>query len=181
MLHHPFYKAVLLGLSAILLSFMLSTSANAQTTYHLHKESSSTSGLNQLKTAGPDAATSAITSANLKNLATGKYIVVEVPPSTLTGPVVITVGGQASSGITFTVTPKINNLSPTAGAIGTSVTILHQLLLLRLPRVCRLVAPAEFQLPRHRALLPAQAISLSCRRGEFELNPMRSINSRKDS
>ncbi|HYJ84990.1 MAG TPA: IPT/TIG domain-containing protein [Pyrinomonadaceae bacterium] len=50
-------------------------------------------------------------------------IVIQVPPGTLTGPVVVTVGGQASGGVTFTVTPKINSLSPTAGGSGTSVTI----------------------------------------------------------
>src|SRR5712691_12186618 len=54
----------------------LSPSANAQTaTYHLHKEASSTSGLFQLKTAGPDGTSLAVQSANLKNLAVGEYLI----------------------------------------------------------------------------------------------------------
>jgi YD repeat-containing protein len=44
-------------------------------TYHLHKESSTTSGLFQLKTAGPDGTSLAITSANLKNVAAGEYLI----------------------------------------------------------------------------------------------------------
>lgn len=50
-------------------------------------------------------------------------IAVPVPAAATTGPVVVTVNGQASNGVTFTVTPKINSLSPTSGAVGTSVTI----------------------------------------------------------
>jgi len=50
-------------------------------------------------------------------------IVAPVPVGASTGPVVVTVGGQASSGITFTVIPTINTLSPTAAPVGTSVTI----------------------------------------------------------
>lgn len=49
-------------------------------------------------------------------------IVTPVPPSTLTGPIVVKVGGQASSGIIFPVTPKINNRSPAEGVIETSIT-----------------------------------------------------------
>jgi YD repeat-containing protein len=45
------------------------------TTYHLHKELSSTTNLFQLQTSNPDGTTAAATSANLKNLATGEYIV----------------------------------------------------------------------------------------------------------
>jgi YD repeat-containing protein len=74
--HPSLTRSVLLGIFAILLAIALDGSVSAQTaTYHLHKEASSTTGLNQLKTAGPDAATSAITSANLKSLTTGEYII----------------------------------------------------------------------------------------------------------
>jgi YD repeat-containing protein len=73
---HPLLKPILLGLFAILLVFSLSNGVGAQTaTYHLHKEASSTSGLDQLKTAGPDATTVALTSVDLKSQATGEYIV----------------------------------------------------------------------------------------------------------
>jgi IPT/TIG domain len=41
-----------------------------------------------------------------------------------TGPVVVTVNGVVSNGVTFTVTPSISSLSPTSGPTGTSVTIL---------------------------------------------------------
>ena len=50
-------------------------------------------------------------------------ITVAVPAGASTGPVVVTVGGLASNGVTFTVAPKINSLSPTSGAAGDSVTI----------------------------------------------------------
>jgi carbon monoxide dehydrogenase subunit G len=52
-------------------------------------------------------------------------IVVPVPSGATTGPLVVTVGGVASNGITFTVlpTPTITSLSPTSGAVGASVTI----------------------------------------------------------
>jgi RHS repeat-associated protein len=52
-------------------------------------------------------------------------IVVPVPGAATTGNVVVTVSGVASSGTSFTVlnTPVISSLSPTAGQVGTSVTI----------------------------------------------------------
>jgi len=53
-------------------------------------------------------------------------IVAPVPGGATTGPVVVTVGGQASNGVTFTVPPpppQINSLSPTFGPIGAGVTI----------------------------------------------------------
>src|SRR2546421_8608825 len=55
----------------------LSSHVGAQTTatYHLHREASTTTGLFQLKTAGPDATTLAVQSANLKNVAAGEDIV----------------------------------------------------------------------------------------------------------
>lgn len=48
-----------------------------------------------------------------------------VPTGATTGPVVVTVGGQASTGVTFTVTPapNISGLSLSSGAIGSAVTI----------------------------------------------------------
>jgi hypothetical protein len=52
-------------------------------------------------------------------------IVVPVPSGATTGNIVVTVGGLASGGVTFTVTvaPSITSLSPTSGAVGTSVTV----------------------------------------------------------
>lgn len=50
-------------------------------------------------------------------------IVTTVPTSATTGPVVVAVGGYASNGVTFTVIPTINSLSPNSGGVGTSVTI----------------------------------------------------------
>ena len=50
-------------------------------------------------------------------------ITAPVPAAATTGPVVVTVSGQASNGVTFTVTPKVDSLNPTSGPVGTSVTI----------------------------------------------------------
>ena len=50
-------------------------------------------------------------------------ITVEVPAGGATGPVVVTVDGQASNGVTFTVTPAISALNPTSGPEGTTVEI----------------------------------------------------------
>src|SRR5216684_3305282 len=50
-------------------------------------------------------------------------IVAPVPAGATTGNVVVTVGGVASNGVSFTVAPSITSLTPTAGAVGTSVTI----------------------------------------------------------
>jgi phage tail sheath gpL-like len=50
-------------------------------------------------------------------------IVVPVPAGATTGNVVIVVLGQTSAGVLFTVSPSISSLSPTAGAVGTPVTI----------------------------------------------------------
>ena len=53
-------------------------------------------------------------------------IVATVPSGATTGNVVVTVGGQASNGVSFTITvpaPSITSLSPTSGLVGTSVTI----------------------------------------------------------
>jgi sugar lactone lactonase YvrE len=50
-------------------------------------------------------------------------IVARVPLNATTGPVVVTVGGLASNGLTFTVVPKITTLTPVSGTAGTSVTI----------------------------------------------------------
>ncbi|MGH9873710.1 MAG: IPT/TIG domain-containing protein, partial [Pyrinomonadaceae bacterium] len=66
-------RELFLTLFVLLLS---ASYANAQSaTYRLHKEASSTSGLFQLKTAGPDGTTLAVQSANLKSLAVGEYLV----------------------------------------------------------------------------------------------------------
>src|SRR5207248_11219547 len=52
-------------------------------------------------------------------------IAVPVPSGATTGNVLVTVGGHASNGVAFTVIPppSISSLSPTSGAVGTSVTI----------------------------------------------------------
>lgn len=50
-------------------------------------------------------------------------IAVPVPAGASTGSVVVRVNGQNSNGVTFTVTPKINSLTPTSGVVGTAVTI----------------------------------------------------------
>lgn len=53
-------------------------------------------------------------------------IMVPVPTGATTGNVVVTVGGVASTGVSFQVTvptPSISNLNPSSGLIGTSVTI----------------------------------------------------------
>jgi hypothetical protein len=52
-------------------------------------------------------------------------VTVNVPGGATTGNVVVTVGGQASNGVPFTVVPppNITNLSPSSGPVGTSVTI----------------------------------------------------------
>ncbi len=51
---------------------------HAQTAiYHLHKESSTTSGLLQLKTAGPDAPSAAFTSISLKSKQPGEFVIKE--------------------------------------------------------------------------------------------------------
>ncbi len=52
-------------------------------------------------------------------------IVAAAPTGATTGKVVVTVNGQASNGVEFTVAapPSISGLNPTAGPVGTSVTI----------------------------------------------------------
>jgi hypothetical protein len=56
---------------------------------------------------------------------TASSIVAAVPPGATTGPVVVTVGGIPSNGVTFTVlaSPSITSLSPTSGPIATVVTV----------------------------------------------------------
>ncbi|MCU1240214.1 MAG: domain, repeat protein, partial [Candidatus Acidoferrum typicum] len=53
-------------------------------------------------------------------------ITAPVPTGATTGNVVVTVGGQSSSGVNFTVTvpaPSITNLTPNSGPVGPSITI----------------------------------------------------------
>ena len=53
-------------------------------------------------------------------------ITVTVPTGAATGNVVVTVGGQASTGVSFSVTlpaPAITNLNPNSGTVGATVTI----------------------------------------------------------
>ena len=50
-------------------------------------------------------------------------ITVAVPAGATTGDVVVTVGGQASNGVAFTVKPAISGLNPDSGPVGASVEI----------------------------------------------------------
>lgn len=60
----------------LLVGLSFAVTAAAQTaTYRLHREASTTTNLFQLKTANPDAASLAITTANLKNVAAGEYVI----------------------------------------------------------------------------------------------------------
>ena len=71
--HHSVRLSVFL-----LVSLLTAVAAHAQSvTYRLHREASSTTGRFQLKTATPDAAILANQSANLKNVATGEYVIKE--------------------------------------------------------------------------------------------------------
>jgi hypothetical protein len=54
---------------------------------------------------------------------TDTTITVPVPAGTTTGPVVVSVGGVASSGVTFSIPPSLTGLSPLEGAVGSIVTI----------------------------------------------------------
>jgi hypothetical protein len=56
---------------------------------------------------------------------TSTSITAPVPSGATTGPVVVSVGGQASSGVTFTVTvpPGISGLLPNSGVAGSIITI----------------------------------------------------------
>jgi YD repeat-containing protein len=67
------WTVAFLMLAGVLVGASLATAQS--TTYHLHREASTTSGLFQLKTAGTDASSLTIQSANLKNLGAGEYIV----------------------------------------------------------------------------------------------------------
>ena len=50
-------------------------------------------------------------------------ILAPVPNGAATGPVTVTVGGFASNGVNFVVTPKITGLNPSSGPLGTAVTV----------------------------------------------------------
>ena len=62
------------------------------------------------------------TAATVTN-STATTLTVSVPGGATSGNVVVTIGGLASNGWNFTVAPSITGLSPTSGAVGTSVTI----------------------------------------------------------
>ena len=89
-------------LSLLTLFLALAAGARAQTaTYRLHREASATTGLFQLKTAAPDAASLAIQSANLRNVAAGDYVVKEF--DTPAGVPAVSGVIPAGSAITFSV------------------------------------------------------------------------------
>ncbi len=72
----PSYGPDFLLAGVFLLLLMCSPSVQAQTsTYYLHKESSSTNGQLQLKTALPDAAAYTVQSAELRNQPNGDYLI----------------------------------------------------------------------------------------------------------
>src|SRR5215213_1510590 len=119
-------------------AFILTVSVQAQTaTYRLHGETSSSAGLLQLKTEGPDAASQALQSADLKSQATGEKTVKEFDTQ---------VGDPGASGVISTgstvsftlwmrktasggvMTPraklKLNNSTGTAFCTGTTTTAL---------------------------------------------------------
>lgn len=50
-------------------------------------------------------------------------IVIQVPQQATTGPVIVTVNGVSSNGVTFTVTPLILQLVPSQGCVGSLVDI----------------------------------------------------------
>jgi YD repeat-containing protein len=50
-------------------------------------------------------------------------IVVPVPSAASSGPVVVTIGSHATSGVTFTVAPNITSISPTVAGVNAFVTI----------------------------------------------------------
>ena len=63
------------------------------------------------------------TSAGVVSAWSATTIVAAVPLGATTGDVVVTVAGQASNGVPFTVAPDITSLSQTSGAVGTQITI----------------------------------------------------------
>jgi YD repeat-containing protein len=70
------HSRVCLSLGLYLLFVFIVADTRAQTvTYHLHREASTTANLFQLRTNGPDAASFAIQSANLKNKPAGEYLI----------------------------------------------------------------------------------------------------------
>jgi hypothetical protein len=83
------------------------------------------SGANFGSSQGTSTVTFNGTPANTIQTWNATTIVASVPSGTSTGPVVVTVGGVASNGVTFTVAtpPSITSLSPTSGAISTAVTV----------------------------------------------------------
>jgi hypothetical protein len=63
-------------LVTMLFAATISTLTYAQTTtYHLHKEASTTSGLDQLKSIGPDSTSFALLSNNLQSASVGEYLI----------------------------------------------------------------------------------------------------------
>lgn len=120
--------AMLLVAAAVAILALSADDAVAQTTYRLHKNNSTTSGLWQLKTTAPDEASGSVQSVDLKNKATGEYIVKAF--DTQAG--VPGTAGTISSGssVTFTLwmkkTANVGTLFPRAklllnSASGTSI------------------------------------------------------------
>ncbi len=81
-------------------------------------------GTNFRSTQGSSTVTFNGTTATATSWSTSS-ITATVPSAATTGNVVVTVGGQASTGVAFTVTsaPSITSLTPSTGAVGSSITI----------------------------------------------------------
>lgn len=95
----------LIGLIPVLcVVALVASDASAQSTYHLHRNNSTTSGLYQLKTAGPDQTSGSVQSVDLKAKPLGEYIVKAF--DTQAGVPNATGTLSAGSTITFTVWMK---------------------------------------------------------------------------
>lgn len=80
--------------------FLLNPTAGQSSTYHLHKEASTTSGLLQLLPTGPDGAILALQSVDLKSQPVGWYVVKEFDTQSGVAPA----GGTISAGSTLSFT-----------------------------------------------------------------------------
>jgi YD repeat-containing protein len=72
---YMFWKTIFLFISIVVSTSSVQAQSITYDTYHLHKEASSTSGLDQLKTTGPDANSLGLQSGELKDQAPGEYVI----------------------------------------------------------------------------------------------------------
>jgi YD repeat-containing protein len=112
-------RTLLFIIAHLIVILAAASSADAQMTYHLHTEASTTAGLKQLKTAGPDVASVALQTANLKSTSNGEKLIKEF--DTQAG-----VPGVAGvNGMTFTIIPPptLTSATPPSAHVNDSVTI----------------------------------------------------------